>query len=91
MARPLDRGARTANRELEKRGSLPVALLASAALARFLPLSPDARFAIGFALAIPAWVGVMCVTLLAESGLRALLVCAGLGAALAGLVYGIGF
>jgi hypothetical protein len=72
-------------------GGLSVALLGSATLARFLPVSPDARFAIGFGLVIPTWVSVMCVTLLAKSGLRALLVCAGISAALAGVVFGVGF
>ena len=71
-------------------GSLPIALLTSAALARFLPLSPDARFALAFGLAIPSWVTIMCVTLLARNGLRALLVCAGVSAALAALVFGVG-
>jgi hypothetical protein len=70
-------------------GSLPIALLTSAALARFQPLSPDARFATGFGLAIPLWVSVMCVTALARSGARALLVCAAISAALAGLVFGV--
>ena len=72
-------------------GSLPIALLGSAALARFLPVSPDARFAIGFGLAIPSWVSVMCITVLARSGLRALLASAAISAALAGVVFGVGF
>jgi len=70
-------------------GTLPLALLGSAALARFLPLSPDARFATGFALAIPLWVSAMCVALLARRGSRALYVCLAASAALAALVFGI--
>lgn len=70
-------------------GTLPLALLGSAALARFLPLSADARFATGFGLAVPLWVSAMCVALLARSGTRALLVCLAATAALAALVFGI--
>jgi hypothetical protein len=70
-------------------GTLPIALLGSAALARFLPLSADARFATGFGLAIPFWVAAMCVALLAKSGSRALLVCLAATAALVALVFGI--
>jgi len=68
-------------------GSLPVALLSSAALARFLPISPDARFALGFGLVVPSWVTIMCCTLLARSGARALSICVGVSAALAMLVF----
>lgn len=71
-------------------GALPVALLASALLARFLPLSADARFAVGFGLAVPTWVSVMCLTLLAETGRRALLICLGVGGLLAAVLFGIG-
>jgi len=71
-------------------GALPVALLASALLARFLPISADARFALGFGLAVPSWVTVMCLTLLAKSGARALLACLGAGALLAAMLFGIG-
>ena len=70
-------------------GTLPVALFGSAALARFLPLSADARFATGFGLAIPLWVAAMCVALLARSGTRALLICLASSAALAALVFGV--
>jgi hypothetical protein len=70
-------------------GTLPIALLGSAALARFLPLSADARFATAFGLAIPLWVAAMCVALLAKSGTRALLVCLAASATLAALVLGI--
>jgi hypothetical protein len=70
-------------------GTLPLALLTSAALARFLPLSADARFASGFGLVIPLWVVAMCGVLLVRSGTRALLVCTGATALLAVLVFGI--
>jgi hypothetical protein len=71
-------------------GALPVALLASALCARFLPVSADARFAVGFGLVVPTWVTVMCLTLLAKSGRRALATCLGIGALLAAVVFGIG-
>jgi hypothetical protein len=70
-------------------GTLPVALLSSALLARFLPVSADARFAIGFALAIPLWVTAMCVALLARRGTRALYICLGVAAVLAVLILGV--
>lgn len=72
-------------------GTLPVALLTSALLARFLPVSADARFAIGFALAIPLWVTAMCVALLARRGTRALWLCLGATALLALLVLAVPF
>ena len=71
-------------------GTLPIALFGSAAAARFLPLSDDARFATAFALAIPLWVSAMLIALLAKSGARALGVCIGVSCALAVLVLGIG-
>lgn len=71
-------------------GTLPIALFGSAAAARFLPLSEDARFATAFALAIPLWVAAMLGALLARSGARALAVCIGVSCALAALVLGIG-
>lgn len=71
-------------------GTLPVALLASAALARYLPLSDDARFAVGFAAVIPLWVTAMCVTLLIQTGRRALLGCLGVSLLLALLVFPFG-
>lgn len=70
-------------------GTLPLALLASAALARFLPLSEDTRFAIGFTLAIPLWITAMCFTFLARSGARAWGLCIAAGALFAALAYGI--
>ena len=70
-------------------GTLPVALLASAAVARFLPVSADARFAAGFALAIPLWQLCMCIALLARRGATVLTVCSISSLVLAALVFGI--
>jgi hypothetical protein len=70
-------------------GTLPVALLASACLARFLPLSEDTRFAIGFTAVIPLWVTAMCFTFLARSGTRAWGACIGSSLLFAALVYGV--
>lgn len=70
-------------------GTLPVALFASACLARFLPVSADARFAIGFTIAIPLWVGAMCLGFLARNGARAWGMCIVASVAMGALVYGL--
>lgn len=70
-------------------GTLPVATLASACLARLLPLEEPARFTVGFTLAIPAWVAAMCVVFLARSAQRAWGVCAGAALLLGALAYGV--
>ena len=70
-------------------GTAAVSLLASICLARFLPLDTEARFAIGFTLAIPIWIAAMGLGFLARDGVRAWLWCAGLGLLLGGLAYGI--
>ena len=70
-------------------GTATVSLLVSICLARFLPLAAEARFALGFTLAIPIWIGAMCLGFLARDGVRAWLWCAGLGLALGGLAFGI--
>lgn len=70
-------------------GTLPVVLLASAALARFLPVSADARYALAFISVIPFWVLAMCVAFLAQRSVRVWLVCAALALALGALVYGV--
>ncbi|MEY2931395.1 MAG: hypothetical protein RL033_2144 [Pseudomonadota bacterium] len=67
-------------------GTLPIALLTSAALARYLPLSDDARFAVGFVVVIPLWVTAMCIALLAKTGLRAFVWCLGTSVVLSALV-----
>jgi hypothetical protein len=70
-------------------GTLPLSLFACAALARFLPVSPDARYALGFSLAIPLWILAMCLTFIARSGARALLTCLLLSGLLAAVVLGV--
>jgi hypothetical protein len=50
--------------------TLPVAVLASVVLARFLPFAEAARFTLGFTLAIPLWVGGMCVVFLTRDARR---------------------
>jgi predicted permease len=67
-------------------GTLPIALLISTALARYLPLSDDARFAVGFASSIPLWVSTMCLALLAQTGVRALAGCVGVSLVLTLLI-----
>jgi hypothetical protein len=59
-------------------GTLPVAVLMAVAVARFLPFTLEARFALGFWLAVALWLTGMCVTFLARHGLRAWLWCGGL-------------
>ncbi|WP_437967004.1 hypothetical protein WMF04_46890 [Sorangium sp. So ce260] len=70
-------------------GTLPVAVLASACVARFAPLSGDTRSVLGFALVAPLWVTAMCVAFLARSAARAWAVCAALSAVLFALAYGV--
>jgi hypothetical protein len=57
-------------------GTIPLALLASVGLARFLPLREDARFVVGFSLAIPLWVAAMCIAFVVRSGFRVWLLAA---------------
>jgi hypothetical protein len=71
-------------------GTLPIALFVGALLARFLPVSADARFALGFGLTIPTWLAIMCVALLARSGARAFCICGAASMVLAVLVFGVG-
>jgi hypothetical protein len=67
-------GRRPAVAALQMAGSLlgtaPIALLASVALARLLPLDEEPRFVIGFALAIPLWIAAICLALVARSSRR---------------------
>ncbi len=70
-------------------GTLPLSVLATACLARFLPGAPELRFALAFGLAIPLWVTAMCASFLARSGARAALTCALVTVALAALAYGV--
>jgi hypothetical protein len=70
-------------------GTLPVAVLAAVGLARFLPLAGEARFTIGFTLAIPLWVTGMCLVFLARSGARAWAFCLVASVLLGTLAYGV--
>jgi hypothetical protein len=64
-------------------GTLAPSILAAAALGRFAPASEPARFALGYALALPIWIAAMCLVALAPTGRRAWLLCA-LATAVAG-------
>lgn len=44
-------------------------------LARLLPLSPYAAFAIAYMALVPIWIAAMCVAFLARSGLRSFAIC----------------
>jgi hypothetical protein len=70
-------------------GTLPAALLATVALARFLPLRDDVRVAIGFAAMIPLWIAAIALGLLARSALRAWAACLGAAIVLGVMVYGV--
>ncbi|WP_437599048.1 hypothetical protein [Sorangium sp. So ce590] len=70
-------------------GTLPVAILASACVARFAPLPGDTPGVLGFALVVPLWVTAMCGAFLARSATRAWGVCAALSAVLFVLTYGV--
>jgi len=70
-------------------GTLPVALFANACIARFAPLSAEARFALAYTAVIPTWLVAMCFAWLVKSALRVWLICLVLTALLAGLTYGV--
>lgn len=70
-------------------GTLPAALLATIALARFLPLPDDVRVAIGLTAMIPLWIAAITMGLLARSALRAWATCLVAAALLGALVYGV--
>jgi hypothetical protein len=70
-------------------GTLPIALLASCCLARFLPTVEDARFAVGFASFIPVWVAAMCLGFVSRSAVKAWLACLAVGLGLFALAYGV--
>jgi hypothetical protein len=65
-----------------------VALLASAAVARHLPVAADTRYAVAFLFAIPAWLVAMCLAF-ASDARRSGLWCLALSALLALLVFGV--
>lgn len=56
-------------------GTMPVAFLASLALARQLPLALESRFSLGLLLFFPLWVTALCWVWLSRSWLRAWLWC----------------
>ncbi len=70
-------------------GTLPLAVLASVCLARRLPLAEGARLTLGFTLAIPVWVAVMCLVFLARGGWRAWGLCSAATLLLGLLSYGV--
>ncbi|WP_437675082.1 hypothetical protein [Sorangium sp. So ce131] len=70
-------------------GTLPIAVLGGACLSRFAPLAEEARFILGYALAVPLWVGAMCLAFLARSAARAWAVCAAISALLGALAYAV--
>ena len=70
-------------------GTLPVALLFSATLARHLPMTADARYAIAFLAVIPTWLTSMCLAFLAGSHLSAWSWCVACCTLLAGVVFGL--
>lgn len=71
-------------------GSLPIALFGSVCIGRFLPLAEATRFVVGFTLAIPLWVALMCVLFLSQDAKRTWLLCVAGGLALWSLGYVLG-
>jgi hypothetical protein len=71
-------------------GTLPAAFFGSAALMRWLPGAPPARFATAILLAIPLWVIALCSGFVARSTQRACFWCAAAGGGLAALVHWVG-
>jgi hypothetical protein len=53
-------------------GTLPVVLLVSACMARFLPASADARHALGFSPAVSVWLAAVGIAFSSRSGWRVL-------------------
>lgn len=70
-------------------GVLPASVLATAAVARFAPLSQPAAFGLAYALWIPIWIGCACWAARARSAGRAWLFAAGLTAIAAACVFAI--
>jgi hypothetical protein len=67
-------------------GTLPPSVLACAALAAVLPVSPGAALATGVLITIPVWVAAMCAGFLARRGWLLWIVCLAATAALAAAV-----
>jgi hypothetical protein len=57
-------------------GTLPPSLLATSALALYLPASPSVRFAIAYFAFIPLWLTAMSFTFLIRRGWVACAICA---------------
>jgi len=70
-------------------GTLPMAVLASASVARLLPLSQEARLAVCLTLVVPCWVAAMCSVFLVKSAPRAWGLCFSVSAILAAIAYGL--
>lgn len=70
-------------------GTLPIAILFTAAVCRFFPLGAELRFAWGFGFSFPVWVGLVCAFFLARSAWRSWALCTAMTAGLALFVYGI--
>lgn len=68
-------------------GTMIIALLLAAALARFLPLEPEDRYAIAFVSLIPSWIGLMCGWFLIRRGVVAMASAVVVSAVLATVVY----
>jgi hypothetical protein len=63
-------------------GVLPVALYAGLGLARFLPLEPEMRAALGYYSPLPLYALFGCLAARSQSGWRAWAACAGMAALL---------
>lgn len=70
-------------------GTLPAAVLASAALSRFLPVSEPLRFTIGFGSAFLLWAAGICWVFLVRRAVVAWALCVGVGGVLGAVVWGV--
>jgi len=70
-------------------GVLPASVLATAVVARFVPLAPPAAFGLGYALWIPLWLAAACWVARARSGPRAWLLALAITAPAAACVFAI--
>lgn len=69
-------------------GTLPAAVLAGAALARWLPLAESTRLAIAYVATLPLWAAAMCVAFLDARAWRSALACLAVAAVLAAAMVG---
>ena len=70
-------------------GTVPMAVLGSACVARILPLSEEARLAVALTLIIPFWVAATCFVFLVKSAARAVGLCLAVCALFAAIAYGL--